>query len=556
MLRSVWQSRSPSRRTMRHIAAAAALGVWAVACGDGARLPVSPSESPAAGLAKGAASSVKHHHYHLIDVGTFGGPSSYFNTLLLSDGLGFGTAFYSIAQVRNSAGALVGQADLPTPDPFPSFCYAMDCFVNHAFEWRNGVKTDLGTLPNGASSAAFWINDRGWITGNSENGQTDPSLPGLPEVRAVLWRNGSIEDLGTLGGSSSFAVAMNNSGQVTGVALDGVPDPLSFYYQFLYGFAGGTRTRAFVWDEQRGMQDLGTLGGPDALPAVINQRGQIAGAADVSSTPDPSIGLPPFHPFLWEQGKGMKDLGSLGGVQTASVNGLNERGEVVGGSFLPGDALFHPFLWNGTALIDLTAPPFDNSGNGEANWINADGEVVGTADLTMPCPDSTADIERAFLWRSGVMTDLGSVRGTTYSRADFINSRAQVVGGTWTCNDSTFDAFLWEGGSMIDLNTVLAAPTDLHIYWAPFISENGEIGAFALTPDLLQSHVVLLIPCDEGHPNVAGCDYREITGAEAAARAPNANGAMPLSTRTAVFTRIGTALARRHRMFRRGPGDD
>lgn len=549
MLRCVWQYQSPSARTVRSIATVAALGMWAVACGDGTRLPVSPSESAVASLAKASASSVKHHHYQLIDLGTFGGPSSYFNTLLLSDGLGFGTAFYGIAQVRNTAGTLVGQADLSSPDPFPSFCYAMDCFVNHAFAWRNGVKTDLGTLPRGASSAAFWINERGWITGNSENGQTDPLLPGLPEVRAVLWRYGSIEDLGTLGGSSSFAVAMNNGGDVTGVALDGTPDPFSFYYQFLYGFSGGTRTRAFVWDTQRGMQDLGTLGGPDALSAIINQRGQIAGVADVTATPDPSIGLPPFHPFLWERGKGMKDLGSFGGVETASVNGLNERGEVVGGLDLPGDELFHPFLWNGTTLIDLTAPPFDNSGSGEANWINADGEVVGIADLRMACPDSTADIERAFLSRSGVMTDLGSVRGTTYSRADFINSRSQVVGGTWTCNDSTFDGFLWESGSMVDLNTVLAAPTDLHIYWAPFINENGEIGAFALTPDLLQSHVVLLIPCDEGHPGVAGCDYRDVTGAEAAARAPNGARAVPLSTRAEVFTRLATALAHRHRVF-------
>ena len=551
MLRSVWQARSPSRRTMRHIAAAAALGVWAVACGDGSRLPVSPSESPAAGLANDAASSVKHHHYQLIDVGTFGGPSSYFNTLLLSDGLGFGTAFYGIAQVQNTAGTLIGLADLGTPDPFPSFCYAMDCFVNHAFEWRNGVKTDLGTLPHGASSAAFWINDRGWITGNSENGQTDPLLPGLPEVRATLWKNGRISDLGTLGGSSSFALAMNNDGEVTGVALDATPDPFSFYYQFLYGFPGGTRTRAFVWDPRRGMQDVGTLGGPDAFGALINERGQIAGAADVSSIPDPNLGLPPFHPFLWERGKGMKDLGSFGGVETASVNGLNERGEVVGGLDLPGDELSHPFLWNGTTLIDLMAAPFDQSEGGEANWINDAGEVVGIADLANPCPDSTSDIERAFLWRNGVMTDLGHVGGTTYSRADFINSRSQVVGGTWTCNDSTFDGFLWEGGSMVDLNTVLVGNTDLHVYWAPFINENGVIGAFALTPDLLQSHVVLLIPCDEEHPDVAGCDYREVTQTEAArARVPNGAGAPLLSAREAVYARIGAALAHRHRVFR------
>jgi uncharacterized membrane protein len=42
----------------------------------------------------------------------------------------------------------------------------------------------------------------------------------------------------------------------------------------------------------------------------------------------------------------MKDLGSFGGAATASVNGLNERGEVVGGLDLPGDQKNNPFLWD------------------------------------------------------------------------------------------------------------------------------------------------------------------------------------------------------------------
>jgi uncharacterized membrane protein len=88
-------------------------------------------------------------------------------------------------------------------------------------------KPILGALPGGASSAAFWINEKGWITGNSENGETDPLIPGLPEVRAVLWKHGKIQDLGTLGGSSSFSQAVNNRGQVTGLALNRIPDPFS-----------------------------------------------------------------------------------------------------------------------------------------------------------------------------------------------------------------------------------------------------------------------------------------------------------------------------------------
>jgi hypothetical protein len=165
-----------------------------------------------------------HYHYKLIDMRTFGGPNSYFNSLSLTDGgFGFGSVFYNNALIGNRRGVFVGFADTSASDPYPGFCYVPDCFVAHAFQWRNGVKTNLGTLPGGASSAAFWINAKGWITGNSENGETDPLIPGLPAVRAVLWEHGEINDLGTLGGSHSFAQAINDRGQITGLALNAIP---------------------------------------------------------------------------------------------------------------------------------------------------------------------------------------------------------------------------------------------------------------------------------------------------------------------------------------------
>jgi probable HAF family extracellular repeat protein len=426
-----------------------------------------------------------------------------------------------------------------------------DCFVTHAFQFRNGIKTDLGMLPGGASSAAFWINAKGWITGNSENGETDPLIAGLPEVRAVLWKGGKIQDLGTLGGSSSFSQALNDRGQITGLALNGIPDPFSFYYQFLYCLPfqicspNATETRAFVWDEEDGIQDIGTLGGPDAFPSLINQRGLVAGFSYTNSIPDPNTGLPTYHPFLWEKGKGMKDLGSFGGAATASVNGLNERGEVVGGLDLPGDQNLHPFLWNGEKLIDLTAPPFAESGHGEAAWINEAGEVVGGADIPVPCSGSPRLVPRAFLWKNGVMRDLGTLAGTPASAANFINSKTQIVGFSFACDFSASTAFLWEEGSIVDLNTLVSPNSPFYLYWAGFIDDRGEIGAFAALPNG-DSHAVLLVPCNENEASTEGCEGDTEDGiAVQGETSQRPNVVLPKNVRRMLQRRMG----RIHRLY-------
>ena len=135
---------------------------------------------------------------------------------------------------------------------------------------------------------------------------------GLNAVHAVVWKNGQILDLGTLGGSVSSALGMNEHGQVAGFALNAIPDPVSIYDFLLFGSVNGTQTRAFLWTDGV-MQDLGTLGGPDAQSNFVNDQGQVAGFSYTDSTPNPSAGIPTLHPFLWQNGT-MTDLGSLGGT--------------------------------------------------------------------------------------------------------------------------------------------------------------------------------------------------------------------------------------------------
>src|SRR6516164_6043210 len=213
----------------------------------------------------------QHHHYKFIDLGTLGGPVSYFS------GGGIGNL------LLNNRGVVAGYADTSTPDPYAPNCFNADCFLSHTFRWQNGVLTDLGALPGTNSSAASGINARGWVAGYSENGEIDP-LTGSPETNAVLWKDGQIINLGTLGGNESLAISVKDGGQVVGLAtINAVPDPFSFL---------GAPTHTFTW-KNGVMQDLGTLGGPDSFPSAggINERnGLVAGQSYTNSTAELNSG--------------------------------------------------------------------------------------------------------------------------------------------------------------------------------------------------------------------------------------------------------------------------
>ena len=230
----------------------------------------------------------KHHRYELVDLGTAGGPNS-----------GMSTQSVSI----NRHGRAVGAADLATSRSIRSQLLQLDCFVSHAYAWKNGTAIDLGALAPGVSSFALAVNDFGLIGGVSENGLIDP-LTGFPEVIAVAWKNGNIISLGTLGGNQSGTGGrVGNRGEIVGGALNDIPDPFANdFSQIFLLVPAATQCHAFLW-RNGNMQDLGTLGGPESIAAQVNDRGQVSGNSYTNSTINPVTQLPTLDPFFWETGK-------------------------------------------------------------------------------------------------------------------------------------------------------------------------------------------------------------------------------------------------------------
>ena len=158
---------------------------------------------------------VNHKHYTLVDLGPFGGPIS-------------------------PQGAVVGGVPTSVDDPN---CLEVvwgdpSCHYVHAFKWRKGVLTDLGTLPGGNNSFAKSINSQGAVFGASENGLPDP-VYGIRAFVATMWKNGEVQDLGTLGGGLSWpgvpGLSINDRGQAVGAAMNTSPDPDGYGAALIFG---------------------------------------------------------------------------------------------------------------------------------------------------------------------------------------------------------------------------------------------------------------------------------------------------------------------------------
>lgn len=264
-------------------------------------------------------------------------------TAIYTDGPGAATGI-------NAAGEVVGwylQGDL-----------------QQAFRWKHNVLEVLPTLLGGETVAAA-INDSseivGWSLGLEPYG-----------LHAVHYRNGKLTDLGTWGGVSARATAINSKGDIVG-------------FREVRTEAGSV-VREGVHRSRNGRIDLlPRLPGFDNLvPMAINDKGDVAGYA----YPSGARSLDDHVAFSWV-GKKMTQLTAGSCCYGTQALGVNNSRQVVGFSF---DGAADPRnrgrLWARDEIIRLDSlPEIFEAGwwaLGEANAINDDGVVVGTGQRALP----------------------------------------------------------------------------------------------------------------------------------------------------------------------------
>ena len=299
-----------------------------------------------------------------------------------------------------------------------------------------------------------------------------------------------IVDLGTLGGTQSWGISLNESGQVVG-----------------YSYDSSGYLRACLFDSTGGGAniDLGTLGGHSSALGHINNQGQIVGIATNTSG---------WRACLFDSSGGGANI-DLGNGYVWSIN---DNGIIVGASSTGHGCIFDPAGGGVTFEFDLGPACSINNNNqvvGKPGWLydlGGDGEIINLGTLggnhsealyinnnglIIGWSKDSFGNEAACLFDAtggGNNIDLGTLGGIS-SRAWGINDMGEIVGWAQDISGNQvaclFDSS--EQGNNINLNTLISPSSRWTLTGAYSINNKGWITGQGINP-LGYEHAFLIIP--------------------------------------------------------------
>lgn len=289
--------------------------------------------------------------------------------------------------------------------------------------------TELSPLTGYTGSVASGINDSGDVVGSSSPNSSYGSM-------ATLWHAGVPSALGKAPkGNYSYALAINNSGQITGDADDGSIRPQVVFRRgsALFIDSGANNSHGFV------MLSSGQIVGD-----YLKGFGGTAGWNPSIWTEDPRSPGKFRHVFL------PQFVEPNGGFSSVFAHGANNNGVVVGQVSASTLWSSRAGLWKNDSNHTLTLlDPLPGEWDSYAFAINDNGVVAGISDLGV---FSTTPV----VWSADVShtpTALPLQPGETSGYATGINNLGQVIGN----HGATSAPAAWINGQLVDLQSALDA---------------------------------------------------------------------------------------------------
>lgn len=339
--------------------------------------------------------------------------------------------------------------------------------------------TDIGGVSIGKFSRAFGINNAGEVVGQYQTADFGVS-------HAFLYSNGAMTDLGTLGGASSAALAINNSGVIVGAS------------------SGNANVRAFVYKSDVGMVNI-TPSGYGAVALGVSDSGLVVGSY--------WNGNSATWGFMYQNGAfASSPTLNLNGAPGVTIpTAANASGLVAGKITDPSDPFVgQPYITNGQQYSTTIGVP--RYASSRASGINAAGDVIGFVD--------GASAPQSFLYSNGKMTLLGSLGGVFSGGVQVygINGQDDVVGVAYSKNSEAMGyintpedsldyhvldsymitgshAVIYKSGQLQDLNNLIDPNLGWELLDARSINDSGQIVGEGVINN--QIHAFILTPVPE-----------------------------------------------------------
>lgn len=303
--------------------------------------------------------------------------------------------------------------------------------------------TVLGYLGTSASEPVS-INASGQVAGNIYNAASDrfvavlwtPTANGTTQTNLTPLSNGSFIGDG-------YAYGINASGHVVGESA-----------------AIGISSTPVVWNPNGTIQTTLNSYNSATHTSAINDSGQVVGSDNGHA--------------VYFNGTSRIVLGTLGSGTVAC--GINASGNIVGFAQPTGSGV-RAVVWNAATPTATPTILASLGGSGQARAINASGQIAGYSYTAFNAAS------KSVVWNANgtIQTNLGSLGGSG-SEAYGINASGQVVGMSSLPEGGFQEPFLYTGGTIYDLNTLLApgsGVTNLIISdkTSNGINDNGQIAA-------------------------------------------------------------------------------